>query len=107
MTRIEGDTAVLDLRGDVNGAAKAGLDHAWQSILPAAPREARIDFSRVEFINSTGIALLVGLLASARANGIAVSASGLAPHYQEIFTITRLSDFMTILPAGPAPVGLA
>ncbi len=32
-----------------------------------------------------------------------MSARGLTPHYREIFEITRLSDFMTILADGPVP----
>ena len=56
-----------------------------------------LDFTRVGYINSTGIALIVGLLARARKRGQDVRACGLAEHYREIFEITRLSDFMTIL----------
>ena len=32
-----------------------------------------------------------------------MSACGLSEHYREIFEITRLSDFMTILADGPVP----
>jgi anti-sigma B factor antagonist len=56
-----------------------------------------LDFSNVEYINSTGIAVIVGLLARARANRQTLSARGLSEHYRQIFEITRLSDFMTIL----------
>ncbi len=48
-------------------------------------------------MNSTGIALIVGLLARARTNGQTLSVRGLTPHYREIFEITRLADFMTIV----------
>ncbi len=54
----------------------------------------------MSYINSTGIALIVGLLGRARADGVPVSACGLTDHYREIFEITRLSDFMTIDDAG-------
>ena len=39
---------------------------------------------------------MVGALAKARASGRPVRAFGLTDHYREIFTITRLSDFMGI-----------
>jgi anti-anti-sigma factor len=55
-----------------------------------------LDFADVEYINSTGIALIVGLLAQARARDVEVRATGLSDHYREIFEITRLADFMTI-----------
>jgi anti-anti-sigma factor len=55
-----------------------------------------LNFERADYINSTGIALIVGLLAQARKSGLEVKAFGLSEHYREIFEITRLSDFMTI-----------
>ena len=64
-----------------------------------------LNFSGVEYINSTGIALIVGVLASARKNGHSVTACGLADHYREIFEITRLSDFMQIFPDEASAVG--
>jgi anti-anti-sigma factor len=55
-----------------------------------------LDFSDVDYINSTGIAVIVGLLAKARASGKDIRAFGLTDHYQQIFRITRIADFMTI-----------
>jgi anti-anti-sigma factor len=52
----------------------------------------------VEYINSTGIALIVGLLAKTRQNHKRLVTYGLSDHYLEIFHITRLTDFMTIVP---------
>jgi len=57
-----------------------------------------LNFESAGYINSTGIAVIVGLLARARAAGIEVRAYGLTPHYREIFEITRLADFMAINP---------
>jgi anti-anti-sigma factor len=52
----------------------------------------------VDYINSTGIALIVGLLARARKSHRRLLACGLSEHYIEIFQITRLADFMTVFP---------
>ena len=57
-----------------------------------------LNFAGVDFLSSTGIALIVGILARARKDGRLISASGLSDHYKEIFEITRLADFMTIYP---------
>ena len=50
----------------------------------------------MDYINSTGIALIVGVLAEARKAKRKVVACGLSGHYREIFQVTRLSDFMPI-----------
>jgi anti-anti-sigma factor len=61
-------------------------------------RRLILDFEQVDYINSTGIALIVALLARARAADLSVVAYGLTDHYRQIFQITRLSDFMGIYP---------
>ena len=61
-----------------------------------------LDFAAVDYINSTGIALIVRLLAEARRDHREVIALGLSDHYREIFRITRLSDYLTIADATPA-----
>jgi anti-anti-sigma factor len=91
----EDDVAVLELTGDVSAGAEAGLQAAYAEV--AAEPVVVLDFAAVDYINSTGIALIVGVLAQARTSGQEVQARGLAEHYREIFRITRLSDFMTIL----------
>jgi anti-anti-sigma factor len=55
-----------------------------------------LEFGDVEYINSTGIAVIVGILARARQNDLKVVARGLTDHYKHIFEITKLSDFMKI-----------
>ena len=60
------------------------------------PGEIVLDFGGVDYINSTGIAVIVGVLAIARAEDRQVGAKGLTDHYKEVFEITRLADFMHI-----------
>ena len=55
-----------------------------------------LDFTSVDYINSTGIAVIVGVLAMARSVDREIGAVGLTDHYKEVFEITRLSDFMNI-----------
>jgi len=62
------------------------------------PGTVVLDFAAVDYINSTGIALIVSVLARARAERRKVVASGLSAHYREIFDITRLSDFIELFP---------
>jgi anti-anti-sigma factor len=90
--------AVLLLAGDISGGAEPKLLAAFADT--GASPVVVLDFADVSYINSTGIALIVGLLAEARKTGREVQARGLAEHYREIFRITRLADFMTILDEG-------
>jgi anti-sigma B factor antagonist len=91
------DEVRVRLHGDLNARADQALADAYARVAALGTRRLSLDFGEVGYINSTGIALVVRLLADARRDGRSVKAIGLSPHYQEIFRITRLSDFMEIV----------
>lgn len=67
-----------------------------------------LDFSGVDFMSSSGLALLVRLLQATRAAGATVSATGLDEHYRHVFEITRLDEVISVTDDGPgarAPEG--
>lgn len=88
--------ASLELEGDINAFAEPALNQAYGEAEQLAHDTILLNFSRVNYINSTGIALIVGLLARARKAHCSLIVYGLSDHYREIFQITRLADFMTI-----------
>ena len=92
--RLMGEVAVLDLAGDLDGTAEKLLNEAWEAVGDAPI--VVLNFSAASYINSTGIALIVGILGRARVEKRVVRAFGLTDHYREIFEITRLSDFIEI-----------
>ena len=105
ITSIPGE-ARLAMRGDVDIAADETLASAYKAAALAGAARVVLDFTTVDYINSTGIALIVRLLAEARRDHRDVIAVGLSDHYREIFRITRLSDYLTIadgVSAGSVP----
>jgi len=90
--------AIIDLHGEMDGFAEEALNAAYAEATNEEPTAVLLNFSDVDYINSTGIALIVGLLAQARKSRRRLLTYGLSEHYQEIFRITRLSDFMSIFP---------
>jgi anti-sigma B factor antagonist len=101
VTAIPGE-ARLAMHGDVDIAADETLADAYAAAAAAGATRVVLDFTRVDYINSTGIALIVRLLAEARRDHRNVIAIGLSDHYREIFRITRLSDYLTIADTEPA-----
>lgn len=108
-TRSLAGCAVIELRGEVDGSAADVLSKAYDEAVAADQAPCvLLDFSAVDYINSTGIALIVSVLAKARSQGRQVVASGLSDHYRQIFAITRLSDFIQLyddIDAAAAGVG--
>ena len=94
--RSHDSTGVIDLRGEINLGADQALLTAYEQAVQDDPSTVVLNFAGVDYINSTGIALIVGLLARARKEHRTVRGFGLSEHYRQIFAITRLSDFMGI-----------
>ena len=96
--RTERDATIIDLHGEIDSFAEDALQAAYADAERRGSGRIILNFTDVSYINSTGIALVVGLLARARKTHRDLSAFGLSPHYIEIFQITRLVDFMQIAP---------
>jgi len=102
-------SAVIAVKGDIDREAESIISSAYEQAIATDPRRVILDFASTEYINSSGIALIVSVLARARSEGRSVGAVGLSDHYREIFEITRLSDFIelfadlatAVAPAGP------
>ncbi|MDQ6643400.1 MAG: STAS domain-containing protein [Chloroflexota bacterium] len=90
--------AIIDLHGEINAFAEDVLNSAYADAESQKSDVILLNFSDVDYINSTGIALIVSLLAQARKSKRRLLACGLSNHYVEIFQITRLVDFMSVFP---------
>ena len=96
--RHQAGLAAIDLQGEINAFAQEALNRAYSEAEQNNPAKVVLNFTRVSYINSTGIALIVGLLARAQKANRSIAVYGLSDHYREIFQITRLADYMTIYP---------
>ena len=93
------NASIIDLHGEVDAfAEQVLLNQAYAEATRDKPSTLILNFADVDYINSKGIALIVGVLAQARRADIRLFVYGLSEHYQEIFKITRLADFMTVFP---------
>ncbi len=92
-----GEVVLIRLTGRIDRDAAGELESAYAAAAASDPPTVELDFSGVDYINSTGIALIVAILAKARARKQVMRAIGLTDHYQHIFEITRLSDFIEIV----------
>lgn len=90
--------AIIELHGEINAFAEDTLNAAYADAEGQEPQTILLNFADVDYINSTGIALIVTLLARARKAHRRLLACGLSQHYVEIFNITRLADFMSVFP---------
>lgn len=90
--------ALIKLSGEINSFAEGPLEAAYEDAERIDVSQILLDFNQVDYINSTGIALIVNLLSKSREAGKQLSVFGLTEHYQEIFRITRLTEFIQVYP---------
>ena len=64
-TRINNGMAVITLHGEIDGSAEATLQAAYDAAGQQGVGSVLLNFGDVGYINSTGIASIVGLLARA------------------------------------------
>ena len=100
-------TAVLRVRGDVTTASESVFRDAYTQAVDAGASTIVLDFSGLEYMNSSGIGLLVTLLVRAQRGGQRLSATGLNEHYRQILSLTRLDEAIQIYDTEAAALAAA
>jgi anti-anti-sigma factor len=83
--------SVLRFSGDISSTSKDSVLGAWQSVNGTGP--VLLDFSKVDYINSSGIALIIQMLMEADKTGRKIAAFGLTPHFQKVFTMVGIAKY--------------
>ena len=75
-----------------NASSESALTDAHNIASSQGAKALLLNFSNLEYMNSSGIGLLVALLVRANRHGQQLLAYGLNDHYRHIFELTRLTD---------------
>jgi anti-sigma B factor antagonist len=94
--RANETTAIIAIRGELTGDTDAALSEAYAQASDALTRTIVLDFTELEYMNSTGIGLLVTLLVRAQRQRQRLLAFGLSEHYRQILSLTRLDEAIGI-----------
>jgi len=86
--------AIIQFSGDVTTFAEDIARDAYREATRDGGRNLALDFSACEYINSAGIAVIIGLVTEARRQDRHVFVFGLSPHYQKIFRMVGLADYV-------------
>lgn len=95
---------VLSFTGDIASTSQAAIMGAYQE-LAAEPRRLLLDFSAVDYINSSGIALVIQLLIEAQQAGRPVRIAGLSAHFSKVFTMVGIPRYAGLFADRPAALG--
>lgn len=88
--------AVISVQGDVTAACEQVLSQAWTEASSGTTKVVVIDFTGLDYMNSSGIGMLVTVLVRANRAKQKLMAFGLSDHYRQIFSLTRLDEAIGI-----------
>ncbi len=93
---VGGNLNIIDIQGDVNAFAEPVLMDAYNEASAGHARSIILNFTGLEYMNSSGIGLLVTLLIRANRQKQRLLAYGLSEHYQHILELTRLNEAISV-----------
>jgi anti-sigma B factor antagonist len=95
--RSAGEKAsIIDVQGELTAFAENVLMDAYNQASDGQQRAIILNFENLEYMNSSGIGLLVTLLIRINREKQQLLTYGLSDHYRSIFQITRLDDAIAI-----------
>ena len=89
---------VLRFEGDISSTSRDAVLGTYQALPKSDVKIILLDFTKVDYINSSGIALVIQLLIEAKSAGQKVSAFGLSPHFVKVFTMVGITKYAGLFP---------
>ena len=94
--KVNDKVSIIDVKGELTAFAEGVLMQAYTQASDGGIRAIVLNFEGLEYMNSSGIGLLVTLLIRVNREKQKLLTYGLTEHYRNIFQITRLDDAIGI-----------
>ncbi len=88
--------SIIEVEGQVTAFVEDLLLKAYNEATQGNPEVIIFDFNQMNFINSSGIGLLVTLLVRSRRSNQQLFAFGLNEHFEYVFELTRLNEVIRL-----------
>jgi anti-anti-sigma factor len=86
----------LRFSGDISSASKDAIVGTYQALDKASHKHILLDFKSVEYLNSSGIALVIQVLMEANKSGQSIAICGLTPHFTKVFTMVGITKYAAL-----------
>ncbi|MBW8040319.1 MAG: STAS domain-containing protein [Planctomycetes bacterium] len=94
--RHEGQAIVLELGGEIDMKCFIELKNKFKELYQKKPQILVVNMTQVQFMDSSGLATLVGALKWCRQNGSKLKLVGLVQRVRSVFEICRLESIFQI-----------
>ncbi len=89
--------AIIDMKGEVTSFADASINTLVNTTVAEGFKKIIFNFTDVSYINSSGIAVLIGIVTTLAKKGITFRVYGLTPHFKKIFRMIGLTQYVKVL----------
>ena len=87
---------IMHLSGEITAFSDEGIKQTYKGIELTAPPKLIVNFDGARYINSAGIATLVGIVTDMVEKKGTVKFVGLAPHYRKVVEIVGITEYVKI-----------
>jgi anti-anti-sigma factor len=94
--RFGKNATIIDLVGDVTTFAEEAIHKAYQDASSDGAHNVIFNFREDDYINSAGIAILIGIVTEARKRDQRLLMTGLSAHFQKIFHMVGLTQYVDL-----------
>lgn len=94
--RNHGQDVIIELAGEIDMKCSAKIKDKFKEIFQQKPHSVIVDMTEVNFMDSSGLAVLVGALKWSRINNSALKLAGLTKDVLSIFEICSLEKIFNI-----------
>ncbi len=95
-TELKGSLGIVSLSGDITGTTEEVIRSSYDYVVKAGATKILFRFGTGCYINSAGIAIIILIVSEAKKNKQKVGAVGLSPHFQKIFDMIGLTDYIEV-----------
>ena len=90
------DVSIINIKGDVTSITGEAIEDAYQKVSTDGAKKILLYFDKDGYINSGGIAILIGIASESRKKEQKIRITGLSSHFQKIFDMVGLTKYTEI-----------
>jgi anti-anti-sigma factor len=95
-THNRGEVAVITIKGELTAVTGDVVEASYQQLSTDGAKKIVLLFDSDCYINSGGIAMLIGLVSESIEREQVIRIAGLSEHFQKIFTMVGLAKYAAL-----------
>ena len=95
----KGDVSIISIKGEVTAVTGEAIEKAYTDLSNDKVKKILLCFDEKSYINSGGIAILIGMVSESKKREQIIRIIGLSEHFQKIFYMVGLTKYTQIFPS--------